>query len=112
MNYADQELDIFNYPHSHLNRQLRAVLRIATSSPELLIKFCPYVSLEKQEIFWEEIFKEQFTAANIAAINWAYAIWTGETSSRSISIYDIEGQMSSVVLEALIIAMGLDNYVR
>lgn len=95
-------------------RQLRAVLRIATSSPELLVKFCPYINLENQEIVWEHVFAQDFSDGNTAAVHWAYAIWTGEAAPRDpfTFSYSMDRRLALVVIEALIIAWDLDNDFR
>ncbi len=67
--------------------------------------FDPTWSHERAKAFYKETFQAKEEIKRQADKK-------AKTSSRSISIYDIEGQMSSVVLEALIIAMGLDNYGR
>lgn len=92
-----------------LPRQLRAVLRIASSSPELLVKFCPYISLEHQEIAWEHVFAQDFSDGNTAAVHWAYTIWTGEASSRDpfTFSYSMDKRLALAVWEALGIAWGI-----
>lgn len=93
-------------------RQLRAILRIANSSPELLLKFSPYISIEQQNVLWEQIFNQDFTDENFAGVHWAYAIWTGDTLTRNISIYNLNSRLACAVLEALMIAWGLDDNAR
>lgn len=74
------------------------------------MKFCPHIDLVRQEVLWDDVFNEQFGAGELAAINVAYAICTGETSSRCIAIYDLNRQVTLLFLEALSIAMGLDAH--
>lgn len=99
---------------SAVSRQFRAVLRIATSSPELLVKFCPFISLEQQEVVWERVFAQDFSDGNTAAVHWAYTISTGEAAPRDpfTFSYSMDRRLALAVIEALMIAWDLDHDFR
>jgi hypothetical protein len=96
---------------STLPRPLRAVLRIATSSPELLNKFFPHIIIERQEINWDHVFGQDLSDGNTAAIHWAYSIWCGEALTRDPMgfSYSLDRRLALAVIEALMIAWSLDN---
>ena len=44
-----------------LPRELRAVITILATDPELVCKVLPHVDIDRREINWEEIYKNDFS---------------------------------------------------
>ncbi len=90
--------------------QMRAVLFILNADPHLMNSVWPFLNLETETIFWDEIFKIPFGSGNRAGASWAYCIWTDELRPRA-NCFDAALSMTpnlqAAVLQALALRWGL-----
>jgi hypothetical protein len=108
----NQKINEQSFNEPQLPTQLRAVLKIVTADEELRRKASPHVDVEKREINWEGIFRNDFSSGHRAALVWAKSLWRDESPAR-IDIFDrsfaMDENLRKVVIEALKIRWGLDH---
>ena len=93
-----------------LPRELRAVITILVSDPELVRKALPYVNIDRQEIDWDGIYANDFGGAHSAALSWAKAVWCDKVAAKSDPFdmaFSMNPKLQSAVLRALAIRWGL-----
>ncbi len=93
-----------------LPSELRAVLAIFEADGELRRKALPYVDIERQEIYWDKIYANDFGGGHSAALAWAKAIYCNQVSTKSDPFdraFAMDSHLQSVVLKALAIRWGL-----
>ena len=91
---------------------LRAVLRIVTADEELKTKALPFVNVERQEIDWQNIFKNAFGSGHRAALVWAKAMWLDESPAKVDAFdraFSMNNNLRQAVLDALTIRWGLGH---
>ena len=92
--------------------QMRAVLHILNVDPHLYERVLSFIDLDKETIYWNEIFRIGFGSGHRAALSWCYAIWTDEPKPRS-NCFDAALSMDSnfqiAVLESLAMRWGLNR---
>jgi hypothetical protein len=61
-----------------ISSEFRAVLTILNADEELRLKALPHVSVERREINWERIFRNDFASGHRAALLWAKSLFRDE----------------------------------
>lgn len=84
--------------------QLRAVLTIAMADQELRLKALPFVDIERQEVNWSEIFKNDLGSGHRAALLWAKSLYRDEAPAR-VDAFDralaMDGTLRRAVVQAI-----------
>ncbi len=90
--------------------QIRAVLMILEADPYLKKALSPYIDLNLESIYWDEIFEIPFGSGHSALVSWAYGIWTDEPRPRA-NVFDgslnLSPKLQAAVLNALALRWGL-----
>lgn len=97
-----------------MSRPLRAIITIASANLDLQQKLLPYISISDREVDWPVVFTQDFSHGNLAAVNWAYAIWTNESAYRDpfALVSNMDVRLKLAVIRALLISWGLDDVVE
>ena len=93
-----------------LSPELRAVITILASDPELVRKALPHVDIDKQEINWDQIYANDFSGGHSAALAFAKAIWCDRVETQSDPFdraFAMDPKLQSAVLRGLAIRWGL-----
>jgi len=92
--------------------QMRAILHILNVDSDLYERVLPFIDLDRETIYWNEIFRIGFGSGHRAALAWCYAIWTDEPKPRS-NCFDaalsMDANFQTAVLEALAMRWGLNR---
>lgn len=83
---------------------------IFNADDELKRKALPHVSIESQEIDWNEILENDFGGGHSSAILWARCVWGDSIPEGRDPIdraFAMDGKLRSAVLKALAIRWGL-----
>lgn len=89
-----------------LPTQLRAVLTIVSADQELRNKALPFVDIERQEVNWSEIFKNDLGSGHRAAILWAKSLYRDETPAKVDPFhraFAMDATLRSAVVQAIAI---------
>ncbi len=94
----------------NLPSQLRAVLTIFNADLELRSKALPFVNIQRQEVNWSEIFRNDLSSGHRAAALWAKSLYRDESPAK-VDPFDRALAMDEVlrgaVLQAVSIRWGL-----
>ncbi len=99
-----------NTEETTLPRELRAVITILASDPELVRKALPSVDIDRREINWDEIYSNDFGGGHSAALSFAKAIWCDKVSTEADPFdraFAMDPKLQNAVLRALAIRWGL-----
>lgn len=90
--------------------QMQAVLHVLKTDPHLFERVSPFINLQTETIYWNEIFRMGFGSGHRAAVTWCYGIWVDEPRPRS-NCFDaalrMDPNFQKAVLEALAMRWGL-----
>lgn len=90
--------------------QMRAVLHVLKADPHLFERVSPFINMETETIYWNEIFRMGFGPGHRGAVSWAYGIWVDEPRPRANSFeaaLSMDSVLQVAVLEALAMRWGL-----
>ena len=107
--FKEQTIDEFK-TETTLPRELRAVITILASDPELVRKALPHVNIDRQEINWHDIYANDFGGGHSGALAFAKAIWCDKVSTKSDPFdmaFSMDPKLQSAVLRALAIRWRL-----
>jgi hypothetical protein len=94
-----------------LPTQLRAVLTIVSCDQELRRKALPFVNIERREVNWSEIFKNDLGSGHRAALVWAKSLYRDEAPIK-VDPFDralsMDASLRGTVLQAIAIRWGLE----
>ena len=86
------------------------MLVIVTADQELRSKALPFVDIERQEVNWSEIFKNDLGSGHRAAILWAKSLYRDEAPAK-VDPFDralaMDVNLRGAVLQAIAIRWGL-----
>ena len=94
----------------HLSWSLKAVITIMASDPYLVCKALPHVDIDKQQINWEEISKNEFNPGQKSAVDFAKAIANDKIDDSCdpfLTANQMNPKLRAAVLRALEIHWGL-----
>ena len=92
--------------------ELRAVLHIFNADDELKRKALPHVDVERQTIYWDRIFENDFGGGHLAAIVFSKAIWCDRVETKSDPFdraFAMDERLRMVVLQALAVRWSISN---
>jgi hypothetical protein len=91
---------------------LRAVLHVLKADSQLYARVSPFISIDTETIYWNEIFRMGFGSGHRGAVTWCYGIWVDEPRPRSNcfdAALNMEPRFQVAVLEALAMRWGLSH---
>ena len=95
------------------SRQMRAVLTILATDPELDRLTSRYVDIEDDSIYWTEIFKSPMSSGHRCALEWACLIWTNQMPEGDYNIFDaslnLDKRLKGAILRAMALTWGIWN---
>lgn len=95
---------------NELPTQLRAVLTIVNADQELCTKALPFINIERQEVDWSGIFKNDLGSGQRAALVWAKSLYRDEAPAK-VDPFDralsMDANLRGAVLKAVAIRWGL-----
>lgn len=99
-----------NITRNELPTQLRAVLTIVNADHELCTKALPFINIERQEVDWSGVFKNNLGSGHRAALVWAKSLYRDEAPVK-IDPFDralsMDANLRGAVLKAVAIRWGL-----
>ncbi len=63
--------------------QMRAVLMVLEADPYLRQAIAPFIDLNLETIYWDQISKMSLCSGQRTVVGWLYGIWTDEPRPRS-----------------------------
>ncbi len=90
--------------------ELRAVLTILNADEELRLKALPHVSVERREINWERIFRNDFGSGHRAALLWAKSLFRDEAPAKVDPFdraFSMDNHLRVAVINAIAIRWGV-----
>jgi hypothetical protein len=88
------------------SQQMRAVLCLLNADPNLYQRVKPFIDLDRESIYWDQISKISFGSGHRGAVTLAYGIWTDEQKPRA-NVFDgalsMDARLQSAALRALAI---------
>ncbi|MCM2281467.1 MAG: hypothetical protein NDI61_06430 [Bdellovibrionaceae bacterium] len=93
-----------------LSTQMRAVLLIFSTDDFLLKAVSPFINLDTETIYWDQIQKIPFGSGHRAATTWAYGVWTDELRPRTNcfdAAFSMGPRLQAAVLQALALRWGI-----
>ncbi len=92
------------------SRQMQAVLHVLRTDSYLYERVSPFINLDTETIYWNEIFRLGFGSGHRGAITWCYGIWRDEPKPRANcfdAALNMDPRFQVAVLEALAMRWGL-----
>jgi hypothetical protein len=95
------------------SRQMRAVLTILATDPELDRLTTPFVDIAGDSIFWNKIFAQPMSSGHRCALEWACVIWSNHMPDGGYNIFDasynLDMRLRGAILKAMAVAWGVLN---
>ena len=95
------------------SRQMRAVLTILATDPELDRLTSRYVDIPGDCITWNEIFAQPMSSGHRCALEWAAVIWSDRLPDNAYNIFEasfnLDQQLKGAVLKAMALVWGIWN---